>query len=62
MDMVELNTDGTIAGIRIKPPQTNLKWTWILAVWNGAFTRFMHDWFTGTSGLIAAAKGGPFQG
>ena len=44
MDMVELAADGTIAGIRIKPAQTDLKWTWILAVWNFSFTRFMHDY------------------
>jgi glucose-1-phosphate thymidylyltransferase len=58
MDMVELADDETIAGIRIKPAQTDLKWTWIIAVWNGAFTRFMHDWVHRHLRVIAASKGG----
>ncbi len=44
MDMVELNADGTIRGIQIKPIQTNLEWTWIISVWNYAFTKFMHEY------------------
>jgi glucose-1-phosphate thymidylyltransferase len=43
MDMVDLNADGTIADIQIKPEQTDLDWTWIIAAWNDAFTKFMHD-------------------
>lgn len=43
MDMVDLNADGTIRDIHIKPIQTDLKWTWVIAAWNGAFTQFMHD-------------------
>jgi glucose-1-phosphate thymidylyltransferase len=43
MDMVDLNADGTIRDIHIKPSQTDLKWTWVFAVWNAAFTQFMHD-------------------
>lgn len=42
MDMVDFKADGTINDIHIKPLQTKLKWTWIIAVWNGAFTQFMH--------------------
>jgi glucose-1-phosphate thymidylyltransferase len=43
MDMVDINPDGTIRDIHIKPLETNLEWTWITAVWNKAFTHFMHD-------------------
>jgi glucose-1-phosphate thymidylyltransferase len=43
MDMVDINPDGTIRDIHIKPLQTNLEWSWITAVWNNAFTYFMHD-------------------
>jgi glucose-1-phosphate thymidylyltransferase len=42
MDMVDLTDDDAICGIQIKPAQTNLKWTWIVAAWDFAFTRFMH--------------------
>ena len=44
MDMVELGAGGNVRDIRIKPSRTNLKWTWITAVWNFSFTQFMHDW------------------
>ena len=43
MDMVDLDDDEIVQGIQIKPAQTNLKWTWIIAVWHFTFTRFMHD-------------------
>ncbi len=55
MDMVELKTDGTIKDIHIKPLQTNLKWTWIVAVWNDAFTQFMHDIVNRHLDFIAAS-------
>lgn len=58
MDMVDLNDDGTIRGIRIKPAQTDLTWTWITAVWNFSFTRFMHDYVLRHLDTIAAAGGG----
>jgi glucose-1-phosphate thymidylyltransferase len=43
MDMVDLDSDGKICGIHIKPAQTDLKWTWIIAVWDFTFSQFMHD-------------------
>lgn len=58
MDMVDLNADETICGIQIKPAQTNLKWTWIVAVWNYSFTQFMHDYVQHHLNTIAAANGG----
>lgn len=58
MDMVELAGDGTIAGIRIKPAQTDLKWTWIIAVWDFGFTRFMHDYVRHFLQTIATPNAG----
>ena len=43
MDMVAFDADDAISGIDIKPARTDLRWTWTIAVWNAAFTRFMHD-------------------
>ena len=43
IDMVELKADGKIRGIQIKPIQTNLRYTWIIAVWTPLFTDFMHE-------------------
>ena len=43
-DMVELNEDGKVRLIDVKPLQTHLKYTWINAVWTPIFTRFMHNY------------------
>lgn len=43
MDMVDLDADGRIRGIEIKPAQTHLSHTWIIAVWTPKFTRFIHE-------------------
>ena len=47
-DMVEMDETGLIRTIVIKPEKTALTYTWLLAVWNPAFTEFLH---TGISAL-----------
>lgn len=42
MDMIEFDDLGKIIAIDIKPKQTSLIYTWILAVWNPTFSNFMH--------------------
>ena len=42
MDMVDLDDSGRIRQIVIKPRQTQLRYTWIIAVWTPTFTHFMH--------------------
>ncbi len=44
MDMVEMDRNGRLQNIHIKPDHSNLTYTWILAVWSPVFTRFMHDY------------------
>lgn len=46
-DMVELDADGRICGIQVKPTRTHLRYAWIIAVWTPAFTQFMHKYLTG---------------
>jgi glucose-1-phosphate thymidylyltransferase len=43
MDMVELDHQGNIYSIDIKPDSTKLRYTWIIAVWTSRFTEFMHQ-------------------
>lgn len=43
MDMVELDGDGNITQIVIKPHETDLRYTWIIAVWTPRFSHFMHE-------------------
>lgn len=44
MDMVSFDDAGQVRQIVIKPPQTELRYTWIIAVWTPTFTQFMHDY------------------
>ena len=46
MDMVDRDESGRVKSITIKPAETQLKYTWMIAVWTPAFTRFMHDFVT----------------
>lgn len=43
-DMVELDGAGRIRGIKIKPAVTDLRYTWITAVWTPVFGHFMHQY------------------
>jgi glucose-1-phosphate thymidylyltransferase len=45
-DMVDLNENGTIRQILIKPLQAHLRYTWIIAVWTPVFTQFMHNYLS----------------
>lgn len=41
-DMVAVDPDGRIARIDVKPPASDLAYTWMLCVWAPAFTEFLH--------------------
>jgi glucose-1-phosphate thymidylyltransferase len=43
-DMVDVDGEGRIRSIQIKPPETHLKYSWGIAAWNPSFTEFMHDY------------------
>jgi glucose-1-phosphate thymidylyltransferase len=43
MDMVARDETGIVQQISIKPAHTELKYTWLIAVWGPTFTDFMHD-------------------
>jgi glucose-1-phosphate thymidylyltransferase len=43
-DMIELDDKGRVRQIFIKPRSTDLRYTWIIAVWTPAFTQFMHEY------------------
>lgn len=58
MDMVELQDNGQVRRIVIKPGQTNLRYTWIIAVWTPAFTRFMHQYLATSLEADAAGSDG----
>lgn len=42
-DMVSLGDNSELQDIIIKPKETSLSYTWIIALWTPAFTQFLHD-------------------
>lgn len=42
-DMVETEPDGQVRRIIIKPPRSELPYTWMIALWTPAFSAFMHQ-------------------
>jgi glucose-1-phosphate thymidylyltransferase len=44
VDMIDIDDEGNVREIVIKPQQTNLRYSWGIAVWNPAFTNFMHKY------------------
>ncbi len=46
VDMVDIEPDGRIREIQIKPASTHFCYTWLIAVWTPVFTCFMHDYVT----------------
>ncbi len=47
-DMVDLDDEGRIRRIVIKPAQTQLRYAWCIAVWTPTFTHFMHAYLAKT--------------
>ncbi len=45
-DMVDLCDKGRIRQVLIKPIETNLSYSWIIAVWTPVFTHFMHKYLS----------------
>jgi glucose-1-phosphate thymidylyltransferase len=58
MDMVEFDASGRVAKISIKPHQTHLCFTWIIAVWGGRFSCFIHE-FVAAHKKIQSPERGP---
>ncbi len=46
-DMVEVDNDGWVRSILLRPPHTHLRYAWIIAVWTPAFTCFLHEYLMG---------------
>jgi len=43
-DMVELDENGKVRALHIKPEHTQLTYTWQIAVWTPAFTDYLHNY------------------
>lgn len=43
VDMVDVDDDGRVQQIVIKPRQTQLRYSWCVAVWTPVFTQFLHE-------------------
>ena len=45
-DMVALGDEGRVERIVLKPRETNLRFSWAIAVWTPVFSRFMHEYLS----------------
>jgi glucose-1-phosphate thymidylyltransferase len=53
-DPVAFDEHGRIREILIKPPQTDLRVTWVLAAWAPSFTQFLHEHLAEVERVTAA--------
>jgi len=58
-DMVALDEHRRVSRIEIKPRQTDLRYTWINAVWSHAFTCFLHDFINHRRSALPAEHQAP---
>jgi glucose-1-phosphate thymidylyltransferase len=42
--LVDFDSSGQVNGFQIRPSQTVLQYTWVIAVWNSKFTLFLHEY------------------
>lgn len=59
MDMVDLDQDGRLLRVTIKPLHSHLRYTWIIAVWAHRFTHFMHDFVAAQKKIHREGDGKP---
>lgn len=48
VDMIDVDENGRLRQLIIKPLETDLHYTWGVAVWAPVFTRFMHEYLEST--------------
>ncbi len=47
VDMVEVDPQGRVRTIQMKPSRTDLHYTWVIALWTPVFTDFIHAYVAG---------------
>lgn len=55
-DMVDIDAEGRVKNIVVKPRQTEMDLTWGIAVWASTFTRFMHSKVKACKPSVASKK------
>lgn len=48
VDMIEIDPQGRVSRIEIKPANTSLRYAWAIAVWRPRFSKFMHEFLKST--------------
>ena len=61
VDMVDVDSNGKVKQITLKPGHTHLRFTWGVAVWTPTFSRFLHE-FLAAHQKIAATEPEIFLG
>jgi len=56
MDMVEIDEQGRVHSLQLKPSSTDLRHAWVCAAWSPIFTEFMHGFVQGERRKHASDK------
>jgi glucose-1-phosphate thymidylyltransferase len=64
MDMVDIDSKGTVTALYLKPDRTSLKYAWLCAVWSPHFTLFLHQYLRSLAPPedTQSSKGGRYAG
>jgi len=49
-DLVDVGPDGRVRRIEVRPETSGLRLNWLLALWDGRFTGFLHRWVASAGG------------
>jgi glucose-1-phosphate thymidylyltransferase len=61
VDMVDVDSSGSVRRIIKKPNQTALEYTWVIALWTPVFMGLLHQYITEFKMEYKVDKGGRFQ-
>jgi glucose-1-phosphate thymidylyltransferase len=61
VDMVDVDSSGSVRRIIKKPSQTTLEYTWVIGLWTPVFMGLLHEYITESKMEYKVDKGGRFQ-
>jgi glucose-1-phosphate thymidylyltransferase len=59
MDVIDLDESGRVRGMALRPQQSKLRHTWVVALWSPVFTDFMHRHLAAIDEAAARSGGSP---
>jgi glucose-1-phosphate thymidylyltransferase len=53
-DRVEMDDKSRVINIELRPAQSGLRYSWVIAIWKPSFTHFLHEYLQGHNEVHAA--------